>query len=248
MTNFTTNLIFGSAAMTMFAGIAAADVTGCFFHGQWQKGVQADNTLITGYVVDLYLLSDSTDTTLSFVHDVQISNSLGTVSYYQSQTAPGWEPNTNTLGSISTASQYLDSFVSIGGRDLATPSLDTNGALIQMGHNGTQLNPGLGDSEQNGLPAAGWHNSDLNNTIGRAFVNETLPGELGANASIFLGRFTLTEEFTLSGSLSVSWNNGPGTTSSLDSFIIQNAQSVPVPGLGGLAFLAGLGLTRRRSR
>ena len=241
-----TTLGLGSALL--IANLASADITGCFFHGKWQKGVEADNSLVTGYVVDLYLLSDSTDATLSFVQDAQISNSLGTVSYYQSQTAPGWEPNTISPGSITTASRYLDSFVSIGGRDQATPSLDTNGALIQMSHNGTQLNPGLGDSEQNGLPAAGWHNSNLNNSIGRAFVNETLPGQLGANASIFLGRFTLSEEFTLSGSVSVSWNTGPGTTSSMDSFIIQNAQSVPVPGLGGLAFLTGLGLTRRRRR
>ena len=248
MTNFTNNLITGSAAITMLAGISTADVTGCFFHGQWQKGVEADNTMLTAYVVDLYLISDNTDDTLSLVHDVQINNSLGMVSYYQSQSAPGWEPDSNNIGSVTSASRYLDSFVSIGGRDNTTPSLDTNGTLIQMSDNGTHLNPGLAGTDNTGLPASGWHNSNLANTIGQAFINETLPGQLGENASIFLGRFTLTEEFTLSGSLSISWNSGPGTSSNLDSFDIQNAQSIPVPGLGGIAFLCGLGLARRRTR
>ena len=238
-------LITASATVALCMTTANADIQGCFYYGYWQTGEEFGGTQVEAYVVDMYMWSDSANDALLNVYNANISNSLGDVEYYQSLTASGWTPNFQGGVFDTTASRYLDSFVSTGGRDSdGNPSVDGGGNLIQMGSNGTGTDPNFGGNDADQPAAgAGWYNSNPNNPIGVGYLNSTLPGALGEQLTMFIGRFTLSEEFDLSGELSVTWNEGIGTPGTQETFSIQE---VPAPGALALLGVAGMASRRRR--
>ena len=239
------SVLTGAAAAMTIVAASHADITGAWYHGYWQQGEQFDGTVVDAYVVDMYMSTDDAADTLLNVFNANISNSLGDVSYYQSQTAAGWSANFQGGIFDTTASRYLDSFVSAGGRDSdANPSLDGDGNLIQMSANGTGTDPNFGGNNA-AAPGenAGWYNGNPNNPIGVGFVNNTLPDPLDSTLSIFIGRFTLDQEFDLSGQLSVTWNEGIGTPGNQERFDIME---VPAPGALALLGVAGMASRRRR--
>ena len=235
----------GASAAVAMTAASSADIQGCFYHGYWQSGEEFGGTAVEAYVVDMYMWTDSADDALLNVYNASINNSLGNVAYYQALTASGWAPNFQGGVFDTTASRYLDSFVSTGGRDSdGNASLDANGNLIQMGGNGTGTDPNFGGNDAE-MPAegAGWDNINPNNPIGVGYLNSNLPGALGQQLSIFIGRFTLDAEFDLSGELSVTWNEGIGTPGAQETFAINE---IPAPGALALLGLSGLAARRRR--
>ena len=240
-------LITASATVALSMTAANADITGCWYHGYEASAEAFGGDVVSCYVVDMYMTSNSSSDALLNVYNANITNSLGDVSYYQGLTAAGWTPNLQG-GPFDTAdARYLDSFISAGGRtEGGSESLDIDGNLIQMGGNGTGTDPNFGGNSA-AAPGAdgGWYNGNPNNPIGVGFTNSNLPGDLGSNLSIFIGRFSLegSAEFDLSGALSVTWNEGIGTPGNQQSFDIME---VPAPGALALLGLAGMASRRRR--
>ena len=241
-------MFYLAGASAMFIAAASnAEITGCYYHGYEQSGEEFGGTAVTAYVVDMYLISDSANDALLNVYGANIVNSGGDVAYYQSLTASGWVPNYVAGGIFdTTASRFLDSFVSAGGRsEDGSESVDASGNMIQMSNNGTGTDPGFGGNDADAPGAnAGWYNSNPNAPIGVGYTNSTLPGLLGSNLSIFLGRFTLASEFDLSGQLSVTYNEGVGTPGNQATLDILE---VPAPGALALLGLSGLAARRRRN-
>ena len=240
-------LITASATVALSMTAANADITGCFYHCYEASAEAFGGEVINCYVADMYMTTDSSSDRLLNVYNASITNSLGDVSYYQGLTAAGWTPNLQG-GVFDTAdARYIDSFVSAGGRNSdGVASVDVDGNLIQMGSNGTGTDPNFGGNTAEAPgDGAGWYNSNPNNPIGVGFTNSNLPGALGSNLSILIGRFSLQDsgEFDLSGSLSVTWNEGIGTPGTQASFDIME---VPAPGALALLGLAGMASRRRR--
>ena len=238
-------IVAGFSAAVAMSAASSADIQGCFYHGYFQTGEDFGGNQVEAYVVDMYVWTDNANDALLNVYNANIANSQGDVAYYQSLTAGGWAPNFQGGIFDTTASRYLDSFISNGGRDAdGNASLDAEGNLIQMAGNGSNVDPGFGDNDS---PApgedAGWYNGNPNNPIGVGYLNSTLPGALGEQLSIFIGRFTLATEFDLSGQLSVTWNEGIGTPGNQQTFDILE---IPAPGALALLGLSGLASRRRR--
>ena len=161
----------------------------------------------SGWKVD-----DATDTVLNNFN-VNMFNSLGDVTYYQSFTGATWLPNNQGPPFETEALRHADSFVSMGGRtaDL-TPSYGCNNRIVQMNNNGTGLDPNFGgnNADRPGADAA-WYNSNPENYIGSP-----------VDGVVFIGRFAMNgvQDFGLSGTLGVTWNNGIGTEGRQEHFPI----------------------------
>ena len=238
-------LITASATVALCMTAANAEITGCWYHGYEASAEAFGGEVINAYVVDMYMTTDSASDALLNVYNANITNSLGDVSYYQGLTSAGWTPNLQGSVFDTADARYIDSFVSAGGRTVdGVASVDVDGNLIQMGANGTGTDPNFGGNDADQPAAgAGWYNSNPNNPIGVGYLNSTLPGALGEQLTMFIGRFTLSEEFDLSGELSVTWNEGIGTPGTQETFSIQE---VPAPGALALLGMAGLASRRRR--
>ena len=238
-------LIAGASAAVAMTAASSAEIQGCFYHGYWQTGEEFGGNQVEAYVVDMYMWTDNANDALLNVYNANIANSQGDVAYYQSLTAGGWAPNFQDGIFDTTASRYLDSFVSSGGRDNdGNESVDSNGNLIQMSGNGSGVDPAFGGNDADAPAAnAGWYNGNPNNPIGVGYLNSTLPGALGQQLTMFIGRFTLDTEFDLSGELSVTWNEGIGTPGNQETFGIAE---IPAPGALALLGLSGLAARRRR--
>ena len=241
------SVLTGAVAAMTIVSASNAEITGAWYHGYEASAEAFGGDIVTCYVVDMYMTTDSANDALLNVYNANITNSLGDVTYYQGLTAAGWTPNLQGGPFDTGDARYLDSFISAGGRtEGGSQSLDIDGNLIQMGGNGTGTDPNFGG---NGAAApgadGGWYNGNPNNPIGVGFTNSNLPGALGSNLSIFIGRFSLegSGEFDLSGSLSVTWNEGIGTPGNQQAFDIME---VPAPGALALLGMAGLASRRRR--
>ena len=240
-------LITASATVALSMTAANASITGCYYYGYEASAEAFGGTVVNAYVVDMYMTSDSSTDALLNVYNANITNSLGDVSYYQGITSAGWSPNLQGGPFDTPDARYIDSFISAGGRtEGGSESLDIDGNLIQMGGNGTGTDPNFGGNNA-AAPGAdgGWYNGNPNNPIGVGFTNSNLPGALGSNLSIFIGRFSIEDsgEFDLSGALSVTWNEGIGTPGTQATFDIME---VPAPGALALLGVAGLASRRRR--
>ncbi|MCH2160623.1 MAG: hypothetical protein MK085_01985 [Phycisphaerales bacterium] len=230
----------------LLADFSAAEITGCMYHGYQRTATDFTDTTVECYVVDMYLVAGSSSDTLLQVNDLNFSNSLGDVLYYQAPSGPEWRPTFYPDTPYDTrAAMYLDSFVSTGGRTHdGVPSLDEEGNLLQMSANGTQLDADFGPPtidvpNENG----GWFNAEPDVPIGLAFDSPIVPIN---SLTIFIGRFSVrdVEAFDLSGLVSVTWNEGPGTDHRQGSFRIME---MPAPGGLAVGLLAGLATRRRRA-
>ena len=224
---------------------SSAEVTGCWYQGSYVDAVDFTGSPdFGGYVIDVWLSSnDATDTVLN-TFNVNIENSLGATTYYQSFTGGTWLPNNLGPPFETEALKHADSFVSMGGRDTNADSAYVDGAVVQMNANGTGLDPNFGGTTA-GAPGedAGWYNSNPENYIGA-------PVDLGTTTEdlrVFIGRFSLdgVQDFDISGVVSVTWNNGIGTPGHQ----LENIDILEIPAPGALALLGLAGLaTRRRNR
>ena len=229
--------VAGVSALVVTAA-SSADITGAWYQGSAVDAVDGFGAPdFSGYVVDLWLQSDDATDTVLNTFGVNMFNSLGDVTYYQSFTGATWLPNNQGAPFETEALRHADSFVSMGGRtaDLA-PSYE-NGVVVQMNNNGTGLDPNFGgnNADRPGTDA-GWYNSNPENYIGSP-----------VDGVVFVGRFAMNgvQDFDLSGTLGVTWNNGIGTPGFQDTFDIME---VPAPGALALLSLAGVtGFRRRRS-
>jgi hypothetical protein len=235
--------IAGATAMAVSA-VSTADITACVYTGsQVSAGDFAGQPDFNGYVIDLWLVSDDETNTVLNTFNVNISNSLGASSYYQSFTGTGWTPNNLGAPFETEALRRADSFVSMGARTVdGSESLD--GGVVQMSANGTGLDPAFGGPNA-GAPGenAGWYNSNPPVSIGLP-IQGIVPG-VGV---VFVGRFSIqgAEDFDLSGTVSTTWNNGIGTDGA-QAFDLQISELVvPAPGAMALLGLAGIAGGRRR--
>ena len=235
MTRNTTIIALTTVALS---SMTSADIVGVGQYGRYINAIDGFGAPdFSGYVVDLVLISDDPTDTVLNVFDLQMTNSLGDVSYYQSMTGNTWLPN-NMGGQFETdALRHADSFISIGGRDsMGSPSYE-NGLVVQMDPNGSNVDPNFGGvfADQPG-PFAGWYNSNPTNYIGQ-------PVEINGRLEVFIGRFAINgaSAFTLDGIISIGWNNAIGTP-------LESAYNVPIPAPGALAVLGIAGLTGNRRR
>ena len=242
------SVLTGAVAAMTIVSASNAEITGCWYHGYEASAEAFGGEVINAYVVDMYMTTDSASDALLNVYNANITNSLGDVSYYQGLTSAGWTPNLQGSVFDTADARYIDSFVSAGGRTVdGVASVDVDGNLIQMGANGTGTDPNFGGNDADQPAAgAGWYNGNPNNPVGVGFTNSNLPGALGSNLSILIGRFSIQDSgaFDLSGSLSVTWNEGIGTPGTQASFDIME---VPAPGALALLGVAGMASRRRRS-
>jgi hypothetical protein len=227
-------------ALTTFALSTAtsADITGVQYCGLYIDAADYTGTPdFSGFVVDLWLTSDDDTDTVLNVFNVNIDNSVGAESYYQSFTGGTWLPNNIGAPFETEALMHADSFVSMGGRDSnAESAYGDIGWIEQMDPNGTGLDPNFGGTVADAPGEdAGWYNSNPENYIGSPI-----------NGKIFIGRFALNGEgyFDLSGVVSVTWNNGIGT----EGHQVENLAITLCPAPGALALIgvAGLAGSRRR--
>lgn len=238
-----TTIGFGSALL--IANLASADITGVALRGFQGTAEDFDGTVVNAWVVDMYLRAETAEDTVLNVYDLRGSNgpdvegtlvnSLGDVNYYQSQTGAGWLPNEQGAPFTTGALRSLDSFVSIGARNAdGSTALNGGGGVWQMEPNGTQLDPAFGLNSV-GAPGsnAGWYNGNPSSMIGRSMTLDPLDGEFG----IFIGRFAVegTQAFTLEGFLSVTWNDGIGTTPIQAQFVIPTPGAIALLGMAGFA-------------
>lgn len=228
--------VFASVGVMAFSAVSMGDITGAYYSGRQVTATDfAGQPDFNGWVVDLFLTSDDATDTVLNVFNVNMSNSAGAASYYQSFTGTGWVPNNLGVPFETDALQHADSFVSMGGRDAdGNSAYGSDGTVVQMAANGTGLDPAFGGNNA-AAPGenAGWYNSNPPVAIG-----------MPINGSVFIGRFALNGagEFALMGTVSVTWNNGIGTPGE-QAF---DLEIVPAPGAFALLGLAGLARRRRR--
>ena len=191
---------------------SSAEVVSCIAVGRHVDAIDfSGQPDFSGYVVDVWLLEDGTigPPMMPIVYNVNISNSLGASSYYQSFTGTGWTPN-NLGGPFETdAVRQADSFVSLGAHTASGSESIENGAVVQMGSNGTGLDPGFGGNNA-GAPGAnaGWYK--------QSYV-QRIDGIFPKYSAIFIGRFSIqgSSSFTLSGSVSIAYRGLSGKSQTL---------------------------------
>ena len=223
----------GITAVTgaLLATTASAEYTGAVATTSWVDATDFSGESVSVYVADVYMLSNDSADTLLNVYNWDVFG--GPSSYFQSFTGTGWQPN-NLGGPFDTeALQVADSFVTIGG-------FGADGRQVAGAGSGTGLDPNFGG---NNVAApnlnAGWYNGSPPSLNGAVMTYDS--GFTGT----FIGRFASTEEFTASGSLSVTWNQGLGTPGVQGDFTVW---IVPSPGaIALLAVAGGVGTRKRRA-
>ncbi len=188
-------------------------------------------------VFDVYASFDSGGVRVLNLFDMEISLSSGSFVHNDAGTGGSgngfWNAQYDAMGAIVGA----DSFVTMGAA--STPnaaSLDMNfadtGSILDAG----SISSGAGWYA--GDPTSGW-------------------GDVNADNEVFLGRFVIADNGNASGvtlnfggSLAYNWQQpgAPIFLSDTQAFEMPMAGSNAVPGLGGLAAVAGAGLIGRRRR
>ena len=205
-------------ASLLVSSLAFSDYLGVVEDGYWSTAPVFDGPDVSVYVVDLYMTADNLEDVLLNVFNFE-GNHPG--AYFQSITGTGWTP-TNLGDPFDTgALRKIDSFVTIGGFDLSStePPQQIPGAGSVTG-----LDPNFGGNYV-GVPGtmAGWYNGDPSALTGQTRFS----GRLG-NYATFIGRFSFPEEFSLDGSsFECAWNQGPGTSVSFGTFLIQGSPDCP---------------------
>ena len=213
----------------LLAASASADMTGNAYEvGYAWSGTEFGGTVVSGYVVDVYLEFTSESDVLLTIYNFNDVN-LGTT-YFQGLTAAGWAPNEQGSIFSTDVSQSFDSFIAIGG----VTNVGDDGNPLQMAGNGVSVDPNFPDNNAPGPGAnAGWFNSNPNNPIGQS-----------SNGRVLIGRFSIegSDGFSMEGSTGqVTFNQGVGTPGEQESFVV-----VPAPGALALLGMAGMASRRRR--
>ena len=165
------------------------------------QATEFDGTPVSVMVEDLYLLTDDAKDVDLNVYDLMLPRSAR-VPYFQSSTGPTWLPGNLGGPFDSSALQFADSFVAVGG----FPGGTTSPAQAPGVGSSTRLDPFFGGEEVSyPQDRAGWYNSSPPNLQGLATQT---PAGLG----VLIGRFAYDGEFSLVGAtLAATWNQGLGT-------------------------------------
>lgn len=186
-------------------------------------------------VYDIYadFSGSASNTRLLSLYNMTVSLSTGNFIHNDADGTGRWNAQYDAMGAVVGA----DSFVTMGTN--ATP----NAATLD----GNFADTGI-SADANAISAnAGWYASDP--TSGW--------GDVDGNLQVFVGRFVISDGGSAAGVVltfggDVSYNfQAPGTpnfTSDNQTFTMPTAASNAVPGLGGLAAMAGVGLIGRRRR
>ena len=217
----------GTVTMSFTADMSRVDANG--------------NTVASGAgtygVFDVYASFNAGGLRVLNLMDMTISLSTGDFIHNDADTAGGgngyWDASYDAIGAVVGA----DSFVTMG--TAGTP----NAAALDMNFADTGSSTDAGSISTD----AGWYASDP--TSGW--------GDVDVNNKVFLGRFVIADGgsasgVTLSFGGSLAYNfqtpGAPNFLSDTQVFTMPTAGSSAVPGLGGLAAMAGVGLVGRRRR
>ena len=232
------------SAVACVAADATADVTGVYTTRYTDTSENFGGATFTNTVIDLYVSSDDDTDTVLGVFDFNLAPD-GQVYYFQSSaeyafpTNIWWNPK-NGGGDLDIESmRRADSFVTIGG--------------VEQGVLRPEQTPGIGEGQVIAddfsapfdlfyvLPqqnSGGWWNS----------TPETLAGQVGPVAlagpdgepsgfgrGVFIGRFAFGGDFSLEGTtLTVAWNQGPGTRQQEATFTVPPEVTPPVDCVGDI--------------
>ena len=217
----------GTVTMSFTADMSRVDANG--------------NTVASGAgtygVFDVYASFNAGGLRVLNLMDMSISLSTGDFIHNDADTAGGgngyWDASYDAIGAVVGA----DSFVTMG--TAGTP----NAAALDMNFADTGSSTDAGSISTD----AGWYASDP--TSGW--------GDVDVNNKVFLGRFVIADGgsasgVTLSFGGTLAYNfqtpGAPNFLSDTQVFTMPTAGSSAVPGLGGLAAMAGVGLVGRRRR
>ena len=218
-------------ATALIAGAAAADITGAYVVSYSVTAADFDGSDVTVNVTDVYMTSNDSADTLLNVYNLSMANGSESITYFQSFTGTGWQPN-NLGGPFDTeALQLADSFVTIGG-------FGADGRQAPGAGAGTGLDPNFGGNNA-AAPGnlAGWYNGSPPSLNGAVMDYDS-----GISNAVLIGRFSSTEAISPTVlSLEVTWNQGLGTDGVQGGFTI-----TPAPGALALLGLAGIAGRRRR--
>ena len=215
------HLFVSTTAAACIAITATADITGAYTTRYIDTSANFGGATQTNTVIDRYVASDDDADTVLGVFDFSLA--LGAqVYYFQSSTeyafptSTWWLPK-NGGGNLNIESvRRSDSFVTVGG--------------VEQGVLRPEQTPGIGEGQiiaddfsdtfdlfyvlpqQN---SGGWWNSTPETLAGQV-GQVALPGAdgepSGFGRGVFIGRFSWGGDFSLEGTtLTVAWNQGPGT-------------------------------------
>ncbi|MCP4835896.1 MAG: hypothetical protein GY895_14170 [Phycisphaera sp.] len=233
-----TAYLLSMSASICVAAAATADVTGVYTTRYIDTSEDRGQSLQTTTVIDVYVSSDDDADTVLGVLNFSLSLDAQ-VSFFQSATEPAFPTNTwwlpkNIGGDFDIESvRRSDSFVTIGGvaQNVLRP----------------EQSPGVGDGQRIAddfanpfdtfytLPqpnSGGWWNSTPENLAGQV-GQVALAGPdgepSGFGRGVFVGRFTwYGDDFSIEGTtLTVAWNQGPGTPQQEADFIIPPVVTPP---------------------
>jgi hypothetical protein len=222
--------LFAAASAALVASSASASITGAVVVSYEVTAADFGGADVTVNVQDLYMTSNDAADVMLNVYNLTLPQSAAGITYFQSFTGTGWQPN-NLGGPFDTAAlQQADSFVTIGG-------FGADGLQVAGAGAGTGLDPNFGGNTANAPGAlAGWYNGNPPSLNGATMTYDS--GITG----VLVGRFAYAGNFDLSGStLEVTWNQGLGTGANQAQFTV-----VPAPGAIALLGLAGVAGRRRR--
>ncbi|MDB4780429.1 hypothetical protein OAG48_00720 [bacterium] len=188
-------------------------------------------------VFDVYASFSDSGIRVLNLFDMSISLSTGDFIHNDADTSNGgngyWDASYDAIGAVVGA----DSFVTMG--TAGTP----NAAALDMNFADTGSSTDAGSISTD----AGWYAGDP--TSGW--------GDVDSNNKVFMGRFVIADggsasgvTLTFGGDLSYNFQTpgAPNFLSDTQTFTMPTAGSSAVPGLGGVAALAGVGLIGRRRR
>ena len=220
-----------ATAAACIAVTATADITGAYTTRYIDTSEDRGQSLQTTTVIDLYVSSDDDADTVLGVFNFSLALDAQ-VLYFQSASEPAFPVNTwwlpkNAGGLFDIESvRRSDSFVTIGG--------------VEQNVLRPEQFPGVGDGQIiaddfsdpfdlfYALPqpnSGGWWNSTPETLAGQV-GQVALPGAdgqpSGFGRGVFVGRFTwYGEDFSLEGTtLTVAWNQGPGTAQQEATFTV----------------------------
>ncbi len=237
VTRCTSMLPFAAGLVTCVGTSAYSGTVTMEFSAEMYRVDASGNRVSSGAgdygVFDVYASFNQPGIRVLNVYNMGISLSTGNFVHNDADSGSGrWSASFDSFGAVVGA----DSFVTMGTATTPNPAA-LDGNFLDTGsteHAGSiSANAGWYAS----TPTDGWGNVDANNQV-------------------FLGRFVITDggsasgvTLTFGGQLAYNFQS-PGVSFLIDSktFTMPTAGSNAVPGLGGVAALAGVGLVQRRRR
>lgn len=239
------SLLVSTTAAACIAVAASADITGAYttVYYDTSRAYAEGDFSYTQRVIDLYLSSDDDADTVLRVFDFSLAPE-GQNNYFQAYselafpTSTWWVPK-NGGDILDTESvRRQDSFVTIGGveqgvlRPEQTPGIGEGQVLADDFAQPFDLFYAL--PQQN---SGGWWNSTpetLAGQVGQVAVPGPDGEPSGFGRGVFIGRFTWDGHSLEGTTLTVAWNQGPGTPQQEATFTVSSVVTPPVDCVGDI--------------